>query len=326
MKLKTNLLLFCVFALLFSVAQANSPQAFSYQSVIYNNSGALVTNQTISLQISIIENSETGASVYKETHQVSTNENGMISALIGKGSSTDDFSIIDWGSGDFFIKSEIDINNGTNYTITGIQQLLSVPYALYANNAIEKEYVDDAIDSLGQLIAQLNEYNKPTTSFNASNKLVGLNKSVTFSSASANQATSYLWTFQGGSPTTSTAVSPTVTYNSIGSFDVKLKATNDFGENETNEASYIEVPNIPESQFTASQTSINVGNSVTFTSTSTNTPSEYFWEFNNGSSTTSNEQNPTVTFGFQGSYTVSLTVKNVSGSDKEIKVNYIVVE
>jgi microcystin-dependent protein len=61
---------------------------------------------------------------------------------IGAGSTTDDFSAIDWGNGPFFIKTEIDPDGGVNYTIEGTSQLLSVPYALFAKSAASTEEID----------------------------------------------------------------------------------------------------------------------------------------------------------------------------------------
>ena len=45
------------------------------------------------------------------------------------------FSAINWSSGNFYLKTETDPSGGTNYTIAGTSQLLSVPYAMYANSA-----------------------------------------------------------------------------------------------------------------------------------------------------------------------------------------------
>src|SRR5690606_9188794 len=71
-----------------------------------------------------------------ETHNASTNANGLLSLVIGAGTvQSGTFSSIDWGNGPYFIKTETDISGGTNYTLTGTQQLMSVPYALYAEKA-----------------------------------------------------------------------------------------------------------------------------------------------------------------------------------------------
>lgn len=131
MKIK---LTFLFVILLNTIVIAQAPQKISYQAVIRNNSGNLVTNQVIGLRIAIWQ-STMGASFYTETQTPMTNSFGMISIEIGSGTLvTGDFSTINWANGPFLLKTEIDIAGGTNYTITGSSQLLSVPYALYARN------------------------------------------------------------------------------------------------------------------------------------------------------------------------------------------------
>jgi len=116
---------------------AQTPEKMSYQAIIRNNSDQLIINQGIGMQISILQGSITGSSVYTETQSTTTNTNGLVSIEIGTGSTTDDFSTIDWANGPYFIKTETDPTTagGMNYTITGTSQLMSVPYALYAKTS-----------------------------------------------------------------------------------------------------------------------------------------------------------------------------------------------
>lgn len=115
---------------------AQSPEKMSYQAVIRNNSDALVTNTQIGMQISILQGSIYGAAVYVETQTLTTNANGLVSIEIGVGTVLNgDFATIDWANGSYFIKTETDLAGGTSYSITGISQLLSVPYALHAKMA-----------------------------------------------------------------------------------------------------------------------------------------------------------------------------------------------
>ena len=115
---------------------AQSPNKMSYQAVIRNSSEALVTNTTVGMQISILQGSASGTAVYVETQSPTTNANGLISIKIGDGTvQSGDFTNIEWANGPYFIKTETDPAGGTDYTITGTSQLLSVPYALYAANA-----------------------------------------------------------------------------------------------------------------------------------------------------------------------------------------------
>lgn len=114
---------------------AQSPGKMSYQAVIRDNSNNLITNENIGMKISILQSSVDGTVAYMETQSPETNANGLVSIEIGTGITSDDFSAIDWSSGPYFVKIETDPEGGTNYTITGTSQLLSVPYALYSEKA-----------------------------------------------------------------------------------------------------------------------------------------------------------------------------------------------
>ena len=124
-------LMLCVTALF-----AQAPNKFTYQAVMRNTSNQLITNTLVGIRVSILQNSATGSVVYSETQMLSTNANGLVTMNIGEGTVVyGSFNNIDWSAGTFFLKSEIDPTGGSNYTISSTQQLLSVPYALYANEA-----------------------------------------------------------------------------------------------------------------------------------------------------------------------------------------------
>ncbi len=112
---------------------AQIPQKISYQAVVRNSDGELITTQ-IGLKISILkgDDASTASAVYSELQTPTPNINGLISIKFGDETGWDD---IDWASGTYFIKTEIDPTGGTDYTITGTSQLLSVPYAFHAQTA-----------------------------------------------------------------------------------------------------------------------------------------------------------------------------------------------
>jgi hypothetical protein len=121
--------------LLACVAFAQSPNKFSYQAVVRNSSNELVVSQPVGVKISLLFNSHTGIIVYQETHTPQSNANGLVTLEVGGGEVVaGDMSTIDWGAGSYFIKTEVDPNGGTNYSVTSTSQLLSVPFALYAVN------------------------------------------------------------------------------------------------------------------------------------------------------------------------------------------------
>ena len=118
---------------------AQAPEKMSYQAVIRDASNTLVTNQQVGMQISILQGS---TAVYEETQTPTSNTNGLVSLEIGTGTIVSGiFSSIDWSAGTYFIKTETDPAGGTNYAITGTSQLLSVPFALYANTSSDTEAV-----------------------------------------------------------------------------------------------------------------------------------------------------------------------------------------
>ena len=115
---------------------AQAPEKFTYQAVVRNAGNSLVTNAQVGVRVSVLQGSAQGTPVFVETHSASTNANGLVTLEIGGGNAqTGSFSAINWADGVFFLKTEIDPNGGSNYSVTTTQQLLSVPYALYAKQA-----------------------------------------------------------------------------------------------------------------------------------------------------------------------------------------------
>lgn len=113
------------------------PQKMSYQAVIRDAGNKLITNHTIGMRVSILQGSVSGTEVYKEIFNPNpqTNVNGLVTIEIGGGIAlTGRFDTINWAKGPYFIKTETDPTGGTNYSITGTSQLLSVPYALFSAN------------------------------------------------------------------------------------------------------------------------------------------------------------------------------------------------
>jgi len=100
---------------------AKAPNSFKYQTIVRNTSGAIIANQDVSFQISIIQGTASGTLVYVETHDVSTNEFGLVNLSIGSGTSSNDFTLIDWSNGPYFIKVELDENGDSDYSETALR-------------------------------------------------------------------------------------------------------------------------------------------------------------------------------------------------------------
>jgi penicillin V acylase-like amidase (Ntn superfamily) len=108
----------------------------SYQLIARDLSGTIQTNTALGFRLSIVQGSPTGSIAYQETFSKTTNGFGLINHPIGTGFTTQgSFSGINWSQGPYFIKTEIDFNNGIAYQDLGLSQLLSVPYAKYADVA-----------------------------------------------------------------------------------------------------------------------------------------------------------------------------------------------
>lgn len=134
--MKRILITLTLFFSMLSAAFAQAPQKFTYQAVVRDAGNVLVASQAVGVRISILQGGANGTMVYQETHTAVTNANGLMTLQIGGGTVMNgDFAAIDWATGPYFLKIETDPTGGTNYTIEGTQQLLSVPYALYAGNA-----------------------------------------------------------------------------------------------------------------------------------------------------------------------------------------------
>ena len=134
---KINQLLVAAALMFSSIISAQAPNLLSYQAVIRNSSNNIVINQSVGMRISILQSSATGTPVYVETQTATSNANGLVSLQIGGGTVvTGTFANINWAGNTYFVKTETDPAGGTNYSITGTQQLLSVPYALSAKNGV----------------------------------------------------------------------------------------------------------------------------------------------------------------------------------------------
>jgi N-acetylneuraminic acid mutarotase len=159
-----------VFLLVFTTCFSQSPQAFQYQAILRSDDGNPVINTAVSLKISILSNTIQNAIFYAESQNTVTDNFGRISLQVGKGTVlTGEFSEILWESGQTFIKIEFDPAGGSNYQVLGQTQLLSVPYALYANRSGNTYIAGPGISITGNTISNIGD-------LSASNELQVLSK------------------------------------------------------------------------------------------------------------------------------------------------------
>ncbi|MFO7933180.1 MAG: DUF1566 domain-containing protein [Bacteroidales bacterium] len=120
------------------VLLAQVPQSFKYQAVARDAAGAMMANQELNFEISILKGDPSGEVVFAEQHTDTTNQFGLVTLDIGRGNVfTGDFSSIAWGDDTYFLMVEME------GIYVGIMQLLSVPYALHAQT-VSVDNVDDA--------------------------------------------------------------------------------------------------------------------------------------------------------------------------------------
>ena len=115
---------------------SQSPRMFNYQAVVRDASGQTIVNQTVNVQMSILQYTADGTALYVERFLPVTNDYGLINLAIGTGTvQSGSFAGIDWSDGPYFIKTEVDPDGGTSFTELGTSMLLSVPYALYSSKS-----------------------------------------------------------------------------------------------------------------------------------------------------------------------------------------------
>lgn len=146
LKFKIVTLICFMFCSSIRLTLAEAPQKMNYQTVVRNSAGVLLSNASIGIRISILQGSTSGTAVYVETQTASTNTNGLATIEIGGGNAvTGTFAGIDWSTGTYFIETAIDPTGGSNYSILGISQLLSVPFALHSTLSSYAFLADTAI-------------------------------------------------------------------------------------------------------------------------------------------------------------------------------------
>jgi hypothetical protein len=143
--MKKIIVLFCLCVAFLSIqgisnAQTGAPNGINYQAVIRDNMGALVANSPVAIRINIRQNSASGVVIFSEKHLVTTTQYGLVNFVIGAGTFLNGgpFATINWGNGPYYLDLGVAISglpNPTSYLSYGTQQMMSVPYALYAKSS-----------------------------------------------------------------------------------------------------------------------------------------------------------------------------------------------
>ncbi len=205
---------------------------------------------------------------------------------------------------------------------TSTEENPTITYSRTGNFAITL-FVTNGTNSDTKTI-NVNVVDVASADFTADNTTISVGGSVTFTNLSVNAST-YYWTFAGGTPSTSTEVNPTVTYETAGTYSVTLFAASENSSDSETKTAYITVLPVTSADFTASATEVFVGDSVAFTNLSENATS-FFWTFEGATPENSTEENPVVTYSEPGYYDVTLYATNGHGYDVATKTAYIYVK
>jgi hypothetical protein len=297
-----NLILFTFFSFLsIQTLWAQIPQAFKYQAVARDVNGDIIPNQSIGFRISILQTSPTGSSVYTETHNVASNDFGLVNLEIGAGTTVSgNFSVINWGASSYFIKIEMDASGGNNYLFMGTSQLLSVPYALHALTASSVSNSNDMdSDSTNEL--QTLSLNGNSLSISNGNS-VTLNNGTSYTAGQgininggtiSNSSPDQTVTLSGTGATTVSGTYPNFTINSIDN-------VNDADADANNEIQTL--------TLNGNTLSISNGNSVTLNSGTNYTAGQGINI--NGSTISNSSPDQVVSLTGSGTTTVSGTYPN----------------
>ena len=126
-----KIILTMAMAILAMVSFAQIPQAMSYQGVVRDADNKLVTDKQITVSVQILQGTDDGTAVYSESHEVTTNANGLMTFELGS-KDAENFAKIDWSNAPYFVKTVAEFDGKQ---IQGVTPLLAVPYALYAAKA-----------------------------------------------------------------------------------------------------------------------------------------------------------------------------------------------
>ncbi|MEZ4919028.1 MAG: hypothetical protein R2792_07945 [Saprospiraceae bacterium] len=151
--MKKLILSIAIVLLSISWMHAQAPEGFNYQAVVRDAMNQPISNQAVSLRISILTGSSGGSSLYTETHLVNSSDLGVIALVVGSGQvQSGSFNAINWANGSYWMQVEMDASGGNSFQLLGSSQLVSVPFALHAQTVTDKDDADaDPVNELQTL-------------------------------------------------------------------------------------------------------------------------------------------------------------------------------
>lgn len=133
MKKIFNLILLSLFVSLPAAFAQDGLSGTNYQAVVRNTNGTVLPNAAITVRFSILGGSAAGPVQYQETHNANTNQLGLFTLQIGRGTPvTGTFAGVPWMDANQFVR--VEVNTGGGFNVLGTSQLMAVPYALFSAN------------------------------------------------------------------------------------------------------------------------------------------------------------------------------------------------
>ena len=96
---------------------SQAPEGFKYQAVVRDAGGSILNNQPVGMRLTVQQGSIGGAPVYTETFSTTTNAYGLVNLEIGSGTTSDDFTTIDWANGPYFMETAVDLLGGMTWVV-----------------------------------------------------------------------------------------------------------------------------------------------------------------------------------------------------------------
>ena len=267
---------------------------------------AIISNTDITSNVTFFDGNE--AIILKKNGVIidkigDIGQNPSVNWIVGSGS-----------TGDYTLVRKSTVDRPNTFWATGVNE-----WDVYAQNTTTYLGSHNSVCGVGA---------PPIAAFVGNPLNITVGQSVNFTDLSSNSPAAWNWVFTGGSPNTSTLQNPTgITYFTPGCYQVSLTVSNAFGNDNQTVTCYVNVTAAavaPVAAFTANTFNITTGQSVNFTDLSTNSPTQWSWQFTGATPATSTLQNPSnITYNTPGCFQVTLTASNAAGSDPQTQTCYI---
>ena len=194
-----------------------------------------------------------------------------------------------------------------------------------------QEYAEQPSSTWSTYWAHVKTTYPPIADFKAEHTLIPTGESIDFSDLSKGIPAQWQWSFEGGTPNTSSSQNPSqITFDNDGTYNIQLIAINELGSDTMIKENYITASStiLPEIHFSADEQSVCAGSPVHFTDSSLYMPRSWEWQFTPSTvtfeeGTDAYSQNPVVSFDVSGNYSVTLTATNLNGSSDTTIFDYI---